>query len=338
MVAARDADFLGDGTVDPFTGLAPMSVADQQKLEDARRARLRQSAANTANINLKDQPGQTLPDGAHASSSNWDPNFNRFELNDPHNKFSAILGRGLETVKEHPWLPLLPAAPIALAAAAPAAAGEGTLVGASNAGPGLAFADADTAAAEAAVNGARIPVAGAASAATTPTLGGMVAKDVGAAALPVAAAVGPYAISKLAGGTTKEESALIAKQQQMAQEAKVRQGQQQDARMNMLGQQMLAFNPRNQMLAQMFGPQAAFTPDAMAQMAQGPAPAYDEKWNNYQGTDPKTQADIVEYIRRKKEYDAAESARHSMIMGGVQQPGPGPAPIQMSAPQAARKY
>ena len=108
--------------------------------------------------------------------------------------------------------------------------------------------------------------------------------------------------------------------------------------MNALGQQMLAFNPTNQMMAQMFGPGAAFTPEQTAAMVQGQAPAYNEQWNNYTGTDPKVQADVEEYIRRKKEFDAAESGRRDMVMGGMSPVGPGPAPVQMPQVQAARRF
>ncbi len=146
-------------------------------------------------------------------------------------------------------------------------------------------------------------------------------------------------VGSLLGAKTDSEKALEGKQKQMAAEARKQQELNQQSRMNALGQQMLAFNPQNQMMAQMFGPQAAFQPEQLAQMAQNPMkPAYDEKWSNYKGTDPKTQADIEDYIKRKAEYDRQEAARRDMLMGGIQQPGAGPAPIQMSAPQAARKF
>ena len=146
-------------------------------------------------------------------------------------------------------------------------------------------------------------------------------------------------VGSLLGAKTDSEKALEAKQKQIAAEARKQQELNQQSRMNALGQQMLAFNPQNQMMAQMFGPQAAFQPEQMAQMAQNPMkPIYDEKWSNYQGTDRKTQADIEDYIKRKAEYDRQEAARRDMLMGGIQRPGAGPAPIQMSAPQAARKY
>ena len=91
-------------------------------------------------------------------------------------------------------------------------------------------------------------------------------------------------------------------------------------------------------MAQMYGPQAAFSPEQAAQMVQGPTPASDPEILNYQGTDQGKLQQKREMIRRRNEYAAAEEQRRAMMMSGIQQPGAGPAPIQMSAPQAARKY
>jgi hypothetical protein len=343
---------------------------------DARRALLRASATRTANTNATQDrtsgTGAPLAAGGGATgaydagSGSSRSAFDKLHKNatfDNHSRGGGgFLGPGQtwgdfgreswKTIKDDPWLLTLPAAPFAVAGLGPAATGKslgaqlgfgegaGTLVGSS--APEMAYASSDSTAAEGVMNAARVPAAGAtapaAGAATTPTLGSMVGADLAKYAGPAAIAAAPYAINALMGGRTKEEKQLIAKQEQLAQEAKVRQGQQQDARMNALGQQMLAFNPTNQMMAQMFGPDAAFQPEQMAAMAQGEKPAYDEKWSNYKGTDKKTQNDINEYIRRKKEYDAAEASRRDMIMGGIQRPGPGPAPIQMPTPQAARRY
>lgn len=145
-------------------------------------------------------------------------------------------------------------------------------------------------------------------------------------------------LGELTGARSDAEKQLLAKQQQMAQEAKVRMGQQQDARMTGLAQQLLAFNPRNQMLAQMFGPQAAFTPQQIGQMTQGPAPQTDliGKYDaNNQPLQPEAQQ---EQRRRLGEYQAAEQRRQDLINGNFQAPGPGPAPIAMPQAQRARRY
>jgi hypothetical protein len=354
-VAARDDDFLGDGTVDPFTGLAPaLSPEEEQRLIDARHAQARAAATRTANTNIRQNPDGRTPIHAGRIDPKTGQRYTGMERPETAGLFDKQFWKeSWDTVKEHPWLPLLPLAPLALAAAAPAAAGSGSI---SAANAGLAASESAAASAPTTVGYAATsapfsmaspsvaaagaaPATPAATAAATPTFGSMIGADLGKYAGTAAIAAAPYAINALLGGRTKEEKALIAKQEQLAQEAKVRQGQQQDARMNQLGQQLLAFNPSNQLMAKMYGPDAAFSPEQMAGMVQGqPPPAPDASLVNYQGTDPKKRAEVAEWIRRKKEYDAAEAARRESMLSGSTPLGPGPAPIQMSAPQAARRY
>jgi len=337
---ARTANFDDGGTIDPFTGLAPaLTPEEEQRRLEARQAQLRAAATRTANIN--NAPGgygsqRAAGDQEILDSSNKRAAEHR-AANPRHTLFGAL-------IRDPVTMGVLaaPAAITGLGAAIGGGAalgfglGEGSIAGAPAAGlaaESAPFTMASPFAAGAGGGGAATGGAAATgAAAATPTLGGMIASDLGAIAPVAAAAAGPALIQQLAGGRTKEEKQLLAKQEQMAAEAKVRQGQQQDARMNMLGQQLLAFNPRNQMMAQMFGPQAAFTPEAMAQMAQGPAPAFDQEVGGYTGTDPKKLAEQHEMIRRLQEYQAAEAARREMLMNGIQQPGPGPAPIQMPTP------
>ncbi len=132
----------------------------------------------------------------------------------------------------------------------------------------------------------------------------------------------------LTGAKSDAEKALIKKQQQMAEEAKRRQAMNEQSRMNAVSQQMLAFGPRNQMMAQMFGPDAAFTPQQFAQMAGNPQGAYKGEWG--QGTD-------AERIQQVKDSEA-EKRRQQMILQGIQQPGPAAAPLQQVRPQAGRRY
>ncbi len=222
--------------------------------------------------------------------------------------------------------------------------------GAAVAGPGFSPASAgayNAAIAEAATPGAAASVptmggvsSGAAGAAPTATgaasTAGNAAASTGMTALEKGLINGgvqatlPLLIQGLTGGRTAEEKALLAKQQQMAEDAQRRQGEVQDARMNTLAQQVLAFNPRNQMLAQMFGPSAAFTPQQMAGVVQGPPPPS-------LGPNP-TPAQQAAYDARMKQYQASEAARQQAIQSGFQQPGAGPRPLNMPAPQAARKY
>lgn len=120
---------------------------------------------------------------------------------------------------------------------------------------------------------------------------------------------------------------LEAKQQQLAEEARRKEMATQQARMNALGQSLIAFNPQNQMMAQMFGPQAAFTPDQFAQMAKNPIPEQ-QPWGT--GTD---QDRIEQYKRRE-----AEKARQAQIRQQMAPVPAGPAPIQMRQPAPARRF
>jgi hypothetical protein len=362
-VDARNANFDDGSSIDPFAGLSPaLTPEEEQRQLDARRAQLRADSTRTANINAPYQQQRGTAAAQNTVGSSVADLERRQRQGDPlvtpevlaaARKSERDNHRAMNTGAYKALTYGILAAPAAVTGGAAAFGGPGALGFGAGTGS-IAAADAGTAAAESAA--ASTPAITTGGAMTAPTLAAPAAT--GAAAAPAAAAgsvpswvsdgaalggklataAAPFLIQEALGGKTKEEKALIAKQEQIAREAKVRQGQQQDARMNQLGQQLLAFNPSNQLMAQMYGPGAAFQPEQMAAMAQGQKPAYDEKWSNYKGTDPKVQKDIEEYIRRKKEYDAAEASRHDMLMGGIQRPGPGPTPIQMSAPQAARRY
>jgi hypothetical protein len=134
-------------------------------------------------------------------------------------------------------------------------------------------------------------------------------------------------LNELTGAQSDAEKQLLAKQEELAKEARQRQQQQQQARMNALGQSLLAFNPQNQMMAQMFGPGAAFTPEQFAQMAQNPMPN-ETPWGT--GTDQQR----AEQVQRRD----AERARQERIRGQMQPLPQGPAPINMPRPAPARRY
>lgn len=144
-------------------------------------------------------------------------------------------------------------------------------------------------------------------------------------------------LNTLTGAQSDAYKNLIKKQGQMAEEAKLQQERNQQMRMNALGQSILAFNPQNQMMAQMFGPQAAFSPQQFAQMGANPngPPQLDPGLINYRGNNPKYRAQIEDYLKKKKEYEA-----HQQQLAGQMTPvGPGPAPLQnRMAPAAARKF
>lgn len=125
------------------------------------------------------------------------------------------------------------------------------------------------------------------------------------------------------GAETDAQKALVKKQEELAKEAAKRAQMNANARMNALGQSMLAFNPQNQMMAQMFGPQAAFSPQQFAQMAQDPRVA-GVPWGS--GTDEQRQAQV------------ADKARRQQIQQQMQPLGPGPAPLNMPRAAAPRRY
>jgi hypothetical protein len=148
----------------------------------------------------------------------------------------------------------------------------------------------------------------------------------------------------LSGAKTDEEKRLVEKQKQMAEEAKKRQAEMQRARMNALGQSMLAFNPQNQMMAEMFGPQAAFSPQQFAQMGNDPgarseaeykqahAKAMEQPWAGDRRLS--TQGWSNEDIQRMRENEK----RKKMIEQQMTPLGPGPAPLNLPPAAAARRY
>jgi len=374
MAQANQSDFLGEGTVDPFTGLAP--AADEEALAAARRNQLRYSANNTANINAVSDRGG--PDYSSMTSAQL---LSRKAAGEPISEEQIAAAKRLEKLNHEamntagykaltygilaaPGLITggagvfggpealgfgagtgsisaenagLAAAESASASATPIVPVVNEATGLAQAGPGFTQAAADSYNAAHGLTAAAVP----ATAAAATTAAGSVPSwlsDASAWGGKLATAAAPFLINEALGGRTKEQDALIAKQEQLAKEAEIRQGQQQDARMNALGQQLLAFNPTNQMMAQMFGPGAAFTPQQVSTMAQGQPPPQNPALENYHGTDPKVQAQVEEYIRRKQEFDQAEAGRKNMIMGGMAPVGPGPSPVQMGPPQAARRF
>ncbi len=176
-------------------------------------------------------------------------------------------------------------------------------------------------------------------------------KDVGSAALaPVSGGLSLVGMSEdtmsgipllgpLTGAQSDEQKALIAKQKEMAEEARKRQRLNHEARMSALGQQMLAFDPMNQTMAKMFGPGAAFQPEQLANMAKDPMkPQLDPSLYGFQGIDPKKEAEINAYMAQMDDYKAKEAKRREFITSNMR-PLPGAAaPLQQRAPAPARRY
>lgn len=134
-------------------------------------------------------------------------------------------------------------------------------------------------------------------------------------------------VGELTGSKTRGEKELLKAQRAMAADMKKRAGMNERARMNAMAQKLMAFGPQQQMMAQMFGPDAAFSPEQMAQMAQNPMGRYKGTWG--QGTDQE---------RKDQVLDAQAEDRRQAMLRSMPAPGPGPAPIRMPAPQPARRY
>lgn len=225
------------------------------------------------------------------------------------------------------------AAPYAVGAAGaliPAAMGG---VGGASAIPGTAAttgaasqAAASTAAAQAAGAGgaAGAGAAGAGGAAAGGAAAGAAAPAAAAAAnnwLTPANAIGLAGLAVDVGGIvasqirTKAEKALIQKQKELAAAAKARQLQVQREGMNRLGQQIQGFIPLNKAMAEMYGPDAAFSGQQMGALAADPGANQ---------TDPIRMAD-----------DQRRQAQVAAAFGPAPQ---GPAPLQRRTPQAARRF
>lgn len=150
------------------------------------------------------------------------------------------------------------------------------------------------------------------------------------------------------GGDDKAKKALLRKQEQMAKEFEAQRQQQHQQRLQALSQQTMAFAPRNQMMAQMFGPDAAFSPQQFADMASDPAAKplaqAEQAWlqsamnnpidpNTRSRTrgamDPRVQADL--------ELAQQNERRRQAIMQNMGPMPQGPAPIRMPAPQRGRR-
>lgn len=135
-------------------------------------------------------------------------------------------------------------------------------------------------------------------------------------------------VGALFGSQTDAQKQLLQKQQEMAEEARKRQELNAQARLTALGQSMLAFNPRNQMMAQVYGPQAAFSPQQMQQMVADPR-VHQQPW----GTGTRQQ-------REEQAVRGAGNQQRAPIFNQLQQPGAQqtPPPFGMPAPQAARRF
>ncbi len=158
-------------------------------------------------------------------------------------------------------------------------------------------------------------------------------------------------LNSIGGYQSDAQKALVKKQEQLAAEAEEQRKRNQQMRMQALGQSLLAFNPQNQMMAQMFGPQAAFSPQQFAQMANDPGARSPEQFAAAREQampkfgdpiDPKTrtrQGGTIEgWSQEDVERMRQNEARKRAIEAQMTPLGPGPAPLNLPAPAAARRY
>lgn len=177
---------------------------------------------------------------------------------------------------------------------------------------------------------------------------------VGLGTLGLSEALGEETMSKvpvlgaLGGFRSNAEKQLMETQKRLAQETAAQRAQNERTRMNALGQQMLAFNPQNQAVAQMFGPEAAFSPQQMAGMVNDPGArsqedykaAHEKAWKNGSiDFNTRQRVGVMEGwsgddIRRMEENER----RKKMVQQNMQPLPPGAPPMQMTGPAAARRF
>lgn len=179
---------------------------------------------------------------------------------------------------------------------------------------------------------------------------------------PVGAGIGA-GVGALAGAfglfDDGSKEALLAKQRQLAAEAQRRREEVQRSHMRALNQTMLAAGPRNQVMAQMFGPEAAFSGKQMADMTANPmgGPETDQLWlqkqmaagdfnlsrddykakHGYKSGWDKDYGQLLEFSRKKQAYDQEEAARRAQMEAAFGTPQ-GPAPIAPTQVAEARKF
>lgn len=356
MATARDSDFLGEGTADQGTA-RPLSLVEQARFEeDARRRRLEESKAARMPYQNNYRDIRRAADARGQLLSNQSVTADRIaRTGSAKGNQQGIFGN----LADDPVTTGVLLAPYGvvgagLAVGGPQALGfglgEGTIAGGS---PAYAFKDtvAPTLARTPSTMpggigtpgaAARTAAAGApgASAAAPAAASAWTTKDTVQTLAPLATwGASTLGESLIRSGGDDERKALAAKQEQIARETQLRRQQQQQARMDTLANRMLAFDPYNQHLAQMFGPGAAFQPEQLAALTENTMkPELDPALRNYRGTDDKKEAQINDYMAAMDKYKAAEEARRNKVMGGIQRPGPGPAPIQPRTPLAAKRY
>lgn len=359
---AQESVFDG-GTSGPVKAPGTMTLAEIAALEEQRRARRReQEKLERLGRQTGERLGTSSPgSGSQSFNRSINPRTGRPYDEEPKpgsgsglSELADSVGPTLGAISRDPVTAGILLAPYGVAAAGLAAGagatyGGSALAGSAGAPAGLpATTPLGTIASPfgpgtLAKGGAAASAAGGAGAAgggAAVAGGGWTAKDTARTLLPFGASLAFEGIKGLfAGDNSKEQKALIAKQEQMAREAEMRRYQMQTARMDAMGQRMAAFSPMNQRTAQLLGPDAAFRPEQLASMVENPLkPQLPPELMNYTGTDDKKEQQIRDYMFQMEQYKKAEEARRQRVMNGVAPLPAGPAPISMPTPQAARRY
>ncbi len=145
-------------------------------------------------------------------------------------------------------------------------------------------------------------------------------------------------LNAIGGYKSDESKALLKKQEELAKEAELQKKRNAQMRMQALGQSMLAFNPQNQMMAQMFGPQAAFSPQQMAQMGNDPGAMSRDDFNRAHAESLRSGQPMQGMSSDDIQRMQANERRKKMIEQQTTPLGPGPAPLRPQAAAPARRY
>jgi hypothetical protein len=170
-------------------------------------------------------------------------------------------------------------------------------------------------------------------------------------------------LGPLLGAESSEQKALIAQQKRMAEDAKRREELLRPARLAGFQQSMGAFAPRNKMMANVFGPDAAFSGKQMADMTADPmgGPTADPKVmaleqqlkkygiDNYaelQAFNKDTDSRLTDNkgftaamaFRKQRDEAALKEKQRRAQMEQLFATGPGPAPINPIQAAPVRRF
>ena len=106
-------------------------------------------------------------------------------------------------------------------------------------------------------------------------------------------------VGALTGSKTKAQKRLVEEQKRMAADMRKRSAMNERARLNAMQQKLGALAPLNQAMAQMYGPDAADSPEQFAQMGANPFGPYKGVWG--QGTDEERRNQVLVFSNDGKQ-------------------------------------